>query len=466
MRSGLLPVIKRGRPAGVGQSRAMPGPRPRYLGQHLVTLATDKLAFFADMARCGDVTQTQIGPQRIVLLNHPDDIRRVLVTEQRKFTKGRALERTKLLLGTGLLTSEGEFHLRQRRLVQSGLHRERLLGYGRVMVELAERMLGKWSNGEVLDVHEQMMHLTLSVAGRTLFDVDVEQDAHEVGEALDLSLRLFQYTVLPLGGLLEYAPVPWIRQLHRSRRQLDALITRMIAERRREGGDRGDLLSMLIAAQDSQGNHERMTDRQLRDEIVTLLMAGHETTANALTWTCYLLAQHPEIAARLEAEVDAVLGGRAPTPEDAPKLVYTRNVIAEGMRLYPPAWIVERLAQEPFEAGGYRIDPGTIVYTSQYLVHHDPRWWPAPARFVPERWADEAAAASRPKFAYFPFGGGTRICVGEHFAWLEATLVLAAIAQRWRMIYEEPLPPEPEALVTLRPKGGLRLRLERRVVAR
>jgi len=442
-------------------ARTLPSPRPRYPGQLIVTLVRDKLAYFAEMARCGDVSETRVGPQRIVLLNHPDDIRRVLVTEQRKFTKGRAIERTKLLLGTGLLTSEGDFHLRQRRLVQPGLHRERLAGYVRVMADHTARMLARWDNGQVLDLHDAMMHLTLAIAGRTLFDVDVERDAREVGEALDLSLRLFRYSVLPFGTLLEYAPVGWIRQLRRARRQLDALIARMIEERRREGRDRGDLLSMLLAAQD-EGDGQGMTDRQLRDEIVTLLLAGHETTANALTWTCYLLAQHPEAAARLEAEADAVLGDRLPSADDAPRLPYTRHVIAEGMRLYPPAWIVERLAREDFQAGGYRVAAGTIVYTSQYLVQRDPRWWPAPARFVPERWEDETAAAARPKFAYFPFGGGTRICVGEHFAWLEATLVLAAIARRWRMVYEEPLPPEPEALVTLRPRGGLRLRLVRR----
>ena len=457
----MLPTIGRARQSGAAGG-PLPSPQPRYPGQLLVTLVHDKLAYFAAMARCGDVSETRVGPQRIVLLNHPDDIRRVLVTEQRKFTKGRAIERTKLLLGTGLLTSEGEFHLRQRRLVQPGLHRERLGGYARVMADYTERMVARWSDGQVLDMHDEMMHLTLAIAGRTLFDVDVERDAREVAEALDLSLRLFRYSVLPFGTLLEYAPVPWIRQLRRARRQVDALITRMIAERRREGGDRGDILSMLLAAQDAEGDHRGMTDRQLRDEIVTLLLAGHETTANALTWTCYLLAQHPDVTARLEAEVDAVLGRRVPSADDAPRLTYTRHVIAEGMRLYPPAWMVERLAREDFEAGGYRIAAGTIVYTSQYLVQRDPRWWAAPARFVPERWADEAAASARPKFAYFPFGGGTRICVGEHFAWLEATLVLAAIVQRWRMIYEEPLPPEPEALVTLRPKGGLRLRLERR----
>jgi cytochrome P450 len=460
MLTHLLSSLRRPR-SGVPALQPLPGPHPRYPGQLFVTLVQDKLGYFAAMARCGDVSETWVGPQRIVLLNHPEDIRRVLVTEQRKFSKGRAIERTKLLLGEGLLTNEGPSHLRQRRLVQPGLHRERLAGYARVMTDYTARALDRWSDGALVDLHEEMMHLTLTIAGRTFFDVDVEE-AREVAEALDLSLRLFRYSVLPFGTLLEYAPVPWIRQLHRARRQVNALIARMIAERRRDGGDRGDLLSMLLAAQDTEGDDQGMSDRQLRDEIVTLLLAGHETTANALTWTCYLLAQHPEVAARLEAEVDAVVGARTPSAEDVPRLLYTRDVIAEGMRLFPPAWIVERYTREDFEAGSYRIPAGTIVYTSQYLVHRDPRWWPAPNRFVPERWADGPAAATRPKFAYFPFGGGTRICVGEHFAWLEATLVLAAIVQRWRMTHEDPLPPEPEALVTLRPRGGLRLRLERR----
>jgi cytochrome P450 len=347
-------------------------------------------------------------------------------------------------------------------MIQPGLHRERLAGYGRVMVDYAERMQADWEAGRTLNVHDEMMRLALAIAGRTLFDVDVEHEAQEVDEVLDLSLRMFRYAVLPLGTLLEYIPLGWVRQLHRARRRMDELIARMIAERRREGTDRGDLLSMLLQAQDELGDTGGMTDRQLRDELVTLLMAGHETTANALSWSWYLLSQHPAVEAKLHAELDAVLGGRVPTPADAPRLVYTRSVVAEAMRLFPPAWILEREVAEEFEAGGYRFSPGTMVFMSQYLTHRDPRWWPAPTRFDPDRWTPEQIEA-RPKFSYFPFGGGTRICVGEHFAWLEATLVLAAVARRWQLRYDEPHAPVPEASVTLRPRGGLRMRLEARV---
>jgi cytochrome P450 len=438
-----------------------PGPESYFSVNLLRLVARDKLAFFKELARYGDVSQVRFGPRRIALISHPDDIRRILVTEQKKFTKGNALAQTETLLGQGLLTSEGEFHLRQRRMIQPGLHRERLAGYGQVMTDYAERMQTRWTDGQRLDVHEEMMHLTLGIAGRTLFDVDVEHEASEIGEVLDLSLKMFLYAVLPLGTLLEYAPIPWVRRLHYARRRMDELIAGIITRRRREGIDRGDLLSMLIQAQDELGHTGGMTDKQLRDELVTLLLAGHETTANALSWTWYLLSQHPAVEAKLHAELDAVLGDRAPTPADAPRLVYTRMVLAESMRLFPPAWILEREVMEEFEAGGYRFPVGTMIYMSQYLTHRDPRWWPTPTRFDPERWAPELAEG-RPKFSYFPFGGGTRICVGEHFAWLEGMLVLASVARRWQLRYDEPHAPVPEPSVTLRPKGGLPVRLERR----
>jgi cytochrome P450 len=438
-----------------------PGPRACYPGQLLRLLAHDKLAFFAELARHGDVSQVRFGPRRLVLFTHPDDARRVLVSEQRKFVKGEAISRTEPLLGQGLLTSQGDFHLRQRRMIQPGLHRERLAGYGQVMVDYTERMQAGWTAGQSFDVHEEMMRLTLAIAGRTLFDVDVERDAREVGEVLDLNLRMFRYAVLPLGTLLEYLPLGWIRQLHRARRRMDELIARMIAERRKDAVDRGDLLSMLLRAQDEMGHTGGMTDRQLRDELVTLLLAGHETTANALSWSWYLLSQHPAVEAKLHAELDAVLGDRIPTPADAPRLVYTRSILAEAMRLFPPAWILEREVHEEFEAGGYRFPVGTMVFLSPYLTHRDARWWPTPTRFDPDRWTPEQVE-ERPKFSYFPFGGGTRICVGEHFAWLEATLVLAAIARRWQLRYDESHEPMTDVSVTLRPRGGLRVRLEAR----
>ncbi len=439
-----------------------PAPRPRHFGEFLRLIATDKLELFRRMAQTGDVTQIRIGPRRVVLLMHPDDIKRVLVTQQRAFNKGRSLSRTKTLLGEGLLTAEGEFHLRQRRLVQPAFHRERFSAYGETMARYAARAHANWRDGEVRDMHADMMHLTLAIAGKTLFDADIEKDAKDVEHAMELGLRMFKYAILPGGQILEHLPLPWVRRLHASRARMNALIYRLIAERRAEGADRGDLLSMLITARDEEGDATGMTDQQLRDEVVTLLMAGHETTANALTWSWHLLSRHPEVEAKLHAELAAVLAGRTPSPADLPRLTYTRAVMAESMRLRPPAWTLERGALEDFEAGGFIIRKGATVLMPQYLVHRDPRWWGNDAdRFDPDRWSVEQQA-TRPKFAYFPFGAGTRICVAEHFAWMEGTLVLAEIAQRWRMLYEEPEPPVLEPLVTLRPKGGLRMRLVRR----
>jgi cytochrome P450 len=434
-----------------------PGPKPRYPGQFLVTLATDKLALFEGLARNGDVSQIRIGPARVALLSHPDDIQTLLVAKQRSFVKGRALDVSKVLLGEGLLTSEGEHHLRQRRLIQPAFHKERLASYGASMTEAADGLQRPWHSNQRLDVHEQMMRVTLAIAGRTLFDADVDRDAHDVAEALELSLRMFNRAILPMGAIFEFAPIPWVRELHRARRRMDALIHRLIDERRAEARDRGDLLSMLIAARDYEGDLTGMSDKQLRDELITLMLAAHETTANALTWTWYLLSQNPAAEATLHEELDRVLGGRLPTAADLPKLPYTRQVLAESMRIYPPAWAVERRAVEDVEIGGYTIREGTLVLACQYFVHRDPRWWRDPERFCPERWAEPVA--DRPKFAYFPFGAGTRICIGEHFAWMEGTLVLATIAQRWRLLYEKGTPPVPQPLVTLRPRDGLAMRL-------
>jgi cytochrome P450 len=443
-------------------SSHIPGPRARYPGQHIVWLATDKLALFREMAAHGDITRIRIGPQPVVLVMHPDDIRKVLVTQQRNFHKGRATERTKLLMGQGLLTSEGEFHLRQRRLMQPAFHRERLATYANVMLEAAQHTGANWRDGTNVDVHDAMMKLTLGVAGRTLFDADVDGNAHDVAEAMELSLRMFSYAILPLGALLEHAPIPWVRDLHRSRKRMDTFIYRMIDERRANGyHDRGDLMSMLLAARDAEGDGGGMDDVQLRNEVVTLLLAGHETTANWLTWTWYVLSRTPDVESRLHSELDRVLDGRAPMLSDVPRLEYLRRVLSESLRMYPPAWSLERRAIDDVQVGDHVIRKGTIVLTCQWLVHRDPRWWNEPERFDPDRWTPEAEAL-RPKFSYFPFGAGTRICIAEHFAWMEAMLVMATLAQHWRARYESSNAVIPEPLVTLRPKGGLRVRLERR----
>ncbi|HZS59652.1 MAG TPA: cytochrome P450 [Gemmatimonadaceae bacterium] len=433
-------------------TRRPPGPRARYPGEFLVRLARDMRGLFNQMAQLGDVTEIFIGWHRVVVLNHPDDIQRVLVTEQRNFVKGRALGRTKALLGEGLLTSEGDRHLRQRRLAQPAFHRERIAGYGAVMASYADRVQNTWAPHTTVDVHRVMMQLTLAIAAKTLFDEDVDRNAGVVAEAIDLSLRMFNYTVVPLGVIMERMPLPWVKRWHHARRRMDEYIAALIADRRAHPGDRGDLLSMLIDMDD---------DQLLRDEVVTILMAGHETTAVALSWTWYLLSQHPEAEAKLHAELDVVLGGRVPTADDLPRLTYTRHVLAESMRLYPPAWVIERRALNRFIAGGYTIPADALVLVSQYNVHRDPRWWREAERFDPDRWYTDDASG-RPKFSYFPFGAGTRICIGEQFAWMEGILVLATIARRWRLRHDPTHRVAMEPLVTLRPKYGMRMVLTER----
>jgi cytochrome P450 len=409
------------------------------------------------------VARFKAGPQSVYLLSHPDYVRDVLVTNNARFKKGRALQRAKRLLGEGLLTSEGEFHRRQRRLAQPAFHKQRVAAYGRVMVEYAEGVSARWRDRQELDISEEMMRLTLAVVGKTLFDADVESDADEVGAALTEVMNLFGYLMLPFSELLEKLPLPPRRRFLRARARLDAVIYRIIEERRREGRDRGDLLSTLLDAVDEEGDGTGMTNEQLRDEVMTIFLAGHETTANALTWAWYLLAQNPEAEGRLHAELDEVLaGGRAPAPEDVPALRYTEMVVAETMRLYPPAWTLGRLALEDYEVGGYIIPRGSLVLVSQYVIQRDPRFWPDPERFDPERWTPEAKAA-RPQFAYFPFGGGPRRCVGEGFAWSEAVLILATLARRWRAHVIPGRAVEARPRITLRPgPGGVPMRIEER----
>jgi cytochrome P450 len=440
-----------------------PGPPKRFPGQHLLLLRRDTLGALTALARdFGDVARIRVGPHDIVLVSHPDLIRTVLITEARRFAKGRGLERTKRLLGTGLLTSEGDFHLRQRRLAQPAFHRERITSYAEVMGSRAEQASASWREGDTLDVSRAMMRLTLEIAGVTLFGADLAGETEEIGAALTEAFELFRYSTLPYAELLdplEFLPIN--RRFRAARTRLDRTIYRIIAERRASGIDGGDLLSMLLLARDIEGDGGQMSDLQLRDEVLTILLAGHETTANALAWTLYLLAQHPDVETRMQAELDAVLGDRQPTAEDSTRLVYTRAVLAESMRLYPPAWTLGRKPLEDVALGGYRIRRHSLVLLSQWVVHRDPRWWPDPERFDPARWAPEAPG-TRPKLAYFPFGAGTRVCIGEAFAWMEGLIVLATIARRWRL---RPVPGHavsPLPLVTLRARHGIRMSVHRR----
>ena len=441
-----------------------PGPRGRYPGELVLAVTRRPLEFFPALARdYGDVALFHAGRQPIALLSHPDHIRDVLVTNARQFHKGRGLERAKALLGEGLLTSEEEFHLRQRRLAQPAFHRTRIAAYGATMGSYAERRSSQWRDGQVLDVSREMAAYTLAVVGKTLFDADIEHEAHDIGEALGAALAAFNYMVLPLGELLLRLPFPAARRFRRGRERLDATIYRMIAERRASGVDNGDLLSMLLLAQDTEGDGSGMSDVQLRDEVMTLLLAGHETTANLLTWSFYLLSQHPDAEARLHAEVDAL--GNAPVgANDIARLPYARAIIAETMRLFPPAWIVGRRALAEYDVGDYRIPARTVVLMSQWIVHRDARWWPEPDRFQPERWLPGGTAldVSRPKFSWFPFGAGTRVCIGEQFAWMEGILALAVFTRRWRLRLVDGHRVVPQPIVTLRAKFGMPMIAEAR----
>jgi cytochrome P450 len=452
-----LPGAPRRTGARGGGFGSVPGPRQRYPGEFALAVVRRPLALFEELAqRYGDVAGIRIAGQPVVLVSDPERIRDVLVTHGRLFHKGRGLERAKMLLGEGLLTSEDELHLRQRRLAQPAFHRARIAAYADTMASYAARRSEKWRDGEQLDVAREMAAYTLAVVGKTLFDADIEGEAHEIGEALGASIDAFNLSVLPFGELLERLPLPVTLRFKRGRERLDATIYRLIAERRASGEDRGDLLSMLLLAQDSEGDGGGMSDLQLRDEAMTLLLAGHETTANLLSWTWYLLSQHPESEAQLHAEIDAVPAERLGA-EDLARLPFTRAVLSESMRLFPPAWIIGRRALEAYRIGDHELPARTIVLVSQWIVHRDPRWWPDADRFLPSRWLPGGSALdpARPKFAYFPFGAGTRVCIGEQFAWLEGTLALATIARRWRLRLVPDAPVAPQPIVTLRVRGGL-----------
>jgi cytochrome P450 len=361
------------------------------------------------------------------------------------------------------LTSEGEHHRRQRRLAQPAFHRKRIDAYGATMTDYAERYSSRWTDGAQVDIAHEMMRLTLAIVGKTLFNSDVESEADDVRESLTEIMEMFQMLLLPYSEYLERLPLPQNRRFLRARARLDAVIYRIISERRASGEDAGDLLSMLMHARDEEGDGGGMSDRQLRDEVMTIFLAGHETTANALAWTWYLLAQHPEVEAKLHAELDRVLDGgrRLPAVEDLAALRYTEMVFSESMRLYPPAWTVGRLAVKDYEVGGYTVPAGSLVLISQYVMQRDPRFWPDPLRFDPERWTPEARE-SRPQYSYFPFGAGARRCVGEGFAWMEGSLLIASIARRWRMRLDPAHPVVEHPRITLRPKHGVRVTLEKR----
>jgi len=421
----------------------------------------DQLGTMTRWAReYGDLVSARFGPRRVVFANHPDLVEQVLVDQNRKFIKHYRLRQTKRTLGQGLLTSEADFWRSQRKLAQPAFHRERIAAYARLMVEFTERMLQSWADGQVRDVQDDMMRLTLEIVAKTLFDAEIGGETGDARSAMETLMRSFIARTGSLVNPPHWLPTPLNLRVERAIRRLERILVNIIAQRRQSGEDRGDLLSMLLHAQDEDSGRQ-MSDRQLRDEVMTLFMAGHETTANTLAWTWFLLAGHPDAEARLHAELDCVLGGRPPVVADLPRLSYTESVVNETLRVYPTVWVIGREAIEPVELGGYPIPAGTTVFMPQWVIHRDSRWYDDPEVFRPERW--EGGLIQRiHRYAYFPFGGGPRICIGNNFAQMEAILILATIAQKFRIKLAPDAVVEPLATITLRPARGVKVILEKR----
>ncbi len=412
--------------------------------------------------RHGDLVHLRIGPEHVFVVMRADLIRQVLVTHGRSFKKGPGFERARFVLGNGLLTSEGDFHLRQRRMLQPAFHRRTVAGYGSIMVDEAAHVGGEWREDEPRDVARDMTELALRVVTRALFGTQLDEDAGRIGRAVAEAGEFFDYLTVALFPVLLRTPLPRVRRFREACAELERATARVIAARRDDGdADPGDLLSLLLAARDVEGDGTGMTDTQVRDEALTLITAGHETTGNGLNWAWYLLAQHPEVDDRFAAELRAVLGDRPPTVEDAPRLVYTEAVMLEAMRLYPPAWGIERRALTDQEIGGYTIPAGAVVLMPTFVTNRDARLYPDPLRFDPDRFLPENAAG-RPDWAYPLFGGGTRKCIGVGFAMLEAVLVLAELGRSWRLQLDAARPVVPQARVSLRPRDGMWMRPERR----
>jgi cytochrome P450 len=450
---------------------------PRVKGRPIVgnvgELRRDRLAFFLDCARKhGPMVRMKFGPREPVLISDPALIEQVLVSESRHFVKSRPFQLLQGVLGDGLVTSAGPLWLRQRRLMQPAFHRAQVEAYAPIIVALTQQQLAEWRSGQSFDLHAQMMQLTLAIVAKTLLDVDMTVGFEKVGAAIDVLMEDFVYRLGNLAPIPKWVPTPWNRRVKRKIAELDQLIYGIIADRRsgqlRSPPLRGglpsatesrttgsDLLSRMMQSQDADADGGGMSDRQLRDEVITLLSAGHETTATALAWTWYLIAKHPPVEARLGAELQNILVGRAPTVDDVPRLQYAEHIVMESMRLYPPVFAMGRMTKEPCEIGGFDIPAGTSFLMSQWVSHRDPRYFDSPEEFHPERWEDERVR-QLPKFAYFPFGGGPRLCIGAPLAMLEAVLIVATVAQRFRfeLVNDHPVAVWP--CVTLRPRHGIR----------
>ncbi|GAC1392590.1 MAG: cytochrome P450 [Ktedonobacteraceae bacterium] len=437
------------------QTTVPPGPKGEPFIGNAREFVLEPLEYLKRCAQeYGDIMQIRLGTTALYMLSHPDYIEHVLVTHNNKYKKSRFTQRRKSLFGNGLIFSEGDFWLRQRRLMQPTFHQKRVASYGTAMVQLAQQIAENWQDGETLNVHDAMMQLSLEIVLKTLFDTESAGDAQKIGKVLDILIDQVSAAAVRPIQFPDWLPTPGNRRYNAALAELDTIIQQIISEHRRREVDNGDLLSTLLHVQDEDGS--RMTDKQLRDEVVNLYIAGHETVALTLAYTWLLLAEHPDVETKLHAELDSVLAGRTPTIEDLQSLPYTEQVITEAMRLYPPVWGVFRDCKSADEIGGYPIAPGTVVLLSPWVVHHDPHYYIEPEAFRPERW-DKASKQPIPRYAYFPFGGGQRLCIGNVFAMVEARLVFATLAQKWHFTLASDEPLELVPTITIRPKNGIHL---------
>jgi cytochrome P450 len=440
----------------VTTSHYPPGPRDWLPFRLYRAYHRDTLGLLAQLARdYGDAVHVAVCGQHFVLLSHPDQIQDVVVAQHRHFDKANV--KIRYVMPHGLSSVVGDVHKQQRHVLQPAFLREHVRGYAPVVLEQSARLAETWKDGQTLDMNAAMMRLTQTIVGKALFDSDVASETEEVRAALEVLLQTNRLLFLPR---LRRLPLPAVRRAEAACRHLHALVEKLIVDHRRSERPRNDLLTKLLQIATTE---QTLTDEAVRDNVLNLFLAGHETSSTGLTWCWYLLAQYTEVQQRLHAELDEVLAGRPPSVDDVPRLVYTEQVFAEALRLYPPVWALVRTALEPCGVAGYRLPAGTTILMSQYLVHRDPRFYVEPLRFDPEHMTTEARA-HRPRFAYFPFGGGPRQCIGEAFAWLEAVLVLATLAQKWRVVPVPETEAVPEPSTTLRPRNGMTLKLKRRRV--
>lgn len=456
-------------PARTPTLKVVSGPRGYPILGVLPQAWQNPLQFLLGAARqYGDVVYLRLGFQRVYLISHPDHVKHVLQDNYRNYRKPTRVDKVKALFGEGVTVSEGDLWRRQRCLLEPAFHPQRIAALATVMTDETAAMLKRWcvfaERGQPLDIAAEMMRLTQGIAVKTLFSTDLGEEAEAIRDALTIALEHINRRAWAFIDLPGWLPTPRNRRFWRALRTLDKVVYRMIDERRHSEKDTGDLLSLLLQARDEETG-EGMSDAEVRDQVMTLFIAGHEPTANALAWTWYLLSKHPGVERQLHAELMTVLGERIPTSQDLPHLAYTRMVIEEAMRLYPPTWLTARTPMEDDEIGGHHIPVNSVLLLSPYVTHRHPTFWENPEGFDPERFTPERSAG-RPRYAYFPFGGGPRMCMGKGFALMEAQLIVAMVAETYRLHLVPGHPVEPQSSIALRPRHGVLMTLQKQSTGR